>query len=145
MIKQAETHSTNANLNFSKSIVAILRSVVFAYIFLIICFAFLALANTYSSMPESSLESWVNVLSALSLIVGGFCASKGASTLGYLHGALSGLICSAIRVILGIAVFGSHISDRGIVPTLLLGAFIAALGGVAGVNTAGRKKKKKRR
>lgn len=145
MIKQGENRGTNANFDFSKSVISILRSVVFAYIFLIICFALLALVYTYTDMPEDSLSPWVNAISALSLIAGGFSASRRVTSLGYLHGALSGLMCSLIRVVSGIAVFGRYISDTGIVPTLLLGTFIAALGGIAGVNASGCKRKKKRK
>ncbi len=143
MIKQSESKVSINTAAPIRSIVAILKATLKAYIFLIICFALLAVVYTYSKMPSSYLTPAINIISALSLILAGFDSSRKVRVMGYLHGAGAGFLCSLIRIIIGLLVFGSYVPTDGIGKSLILGTLISAVGGIAGVNFGKNKKRKK--
>ena len=142
MIKQSETTLTTSQGTLTRSIFAILKATISAHIFLVICFALLALVYTYTKMPNSYLTPCVYGISAMSLIIAGFMAARRVKSMGYLHGALTGLICSIIRILLGYAVFKSYVPTDGIAKTIISAVVISAIGGIAGVNSAGKTKRK---
>ena len=143
MIKQSENKLTMSTASPVKSIVAVLKATVEAHIFLIICFAVLALIYTYSNMPDAYLTPCVYTITAVSLILAGFEAARKAQVMGYLHGALAGFVCVLARILVSVAVFKSYVPSGSIGGALLLGIVISAAGGIAGVNSGKKRKRKK--
>ena len=143
MIKQTETKLMAPTLAPARSIFAILKATLVAHIFLVICFAVLALVYTYTRMPGSYLTPCVYAVSATSLLIAGFVAARKVKSMGYLHGAATGLICSIIRILSGYAVFKSYVPSDSIAKTIISAVVISAVGGIAGVNSAKRIKRKK--
>ena len=143
MIKQSETKLTAQALSPARSILAILKATVGAHIFLIICFATLALVYTYTNMPNAYLDPCVYAISAISLVFAGFMAARKIKTMGYLHGAAAGLMCSIIRILAGYASFKSYVPSDSIAKTIISAVVISAVGGIAGVNSAKNHKQKK--
>lgn len=143
MIKQSETKLTTQAAFPVRSISAVLKATLTAHIFLIISFALLALVYTYTKMPNGFLDPCVYAISAMSLLIAGFMAARKIKTMGYLHGAAAGLVCSIIRILAGFAVFKSYVPSQGIAKTIISAVVISAVGGIAGVNSAKNRKRKK--
>lgn len=134
MIKHGERNPESGENNPAKSLASIFKAVIVSHIFLITAFTVLALVYTYTQMPESMLEPAIKVLTAIALLLSGFMASRSISSLGWLHGAAAGLICTLIRVILGLIVFKSYVPSYGVGKMLFAGILCAAIGGILGVN-----------
>ena len=142
MIKQSETTLTTSQGALTRSIFAILKATILAHIFLVICFALLALVYTYTKMPNSYLTPCVYGISAISLIIAGFLAARKVRCMGYLHGAATGLVCSIIRILSGFAVFKSYVPSDSMAKTIVSAVVISAIGGIAGINSAVKTKRK---
>lgn len=142
MIKQSETTLTTSQGTLIRSIFAILKATILAHIFLVVCFAVLALVYTYTKMPNAYLSPCVYSISAISLLLAGFLSARRIKTMGYLHGAAAGFVCSIIRVLSGYAVFKSYVPSEGIAKTVISAVVISAIGGIVGVNSAGKAKRK---
>ena len=143
MIKQSENPANISAASLVRSLASVVRASLEAYIFLIICFAVLALLYTYTKMPEKWLGPSISVLSAFSVILAGFEASRRTGKMGYLHGAASGFLCALMRILLGLAIYKSYVPTDGIGKALIPAILLGALGGMAGVNLT-RKNKVKR-
>ena len=143
MIKQSETKLTVAAITPVRSITAVVKATVAAHIFLIICFALLALVYTYSGMPNAYLTPCVHAISVISLLLAGFIAAKKVKFMGYIHGGAAGLVCAVVRILAGYIVFKSYVPSDSIAKTVITAIVISAVGGVAGVNFAKNKKRKK--
>ena len=145
MIKQTEPKTSHLSFSLPKSLAATLGATFRAYILLVVCFALLALAYTYTTMPDKWLDPGIDILSTIALFVSGFVASRKISVMGYLHGAVAGLWFTLIRLIVSLAVFDGYVGSDSIAKVVLSGIVIAALGGIAGVNFGKTDKKRKKR
>ena len=142
MIKTDNALHYDEGLSPFYSIKSVITGVVSAYIFLIPVFVALALVYTYTPMPDSYVKPAVTVISILSILWAGFCASAKAKSKGWLHGCVSGLIYALVRIGIGFAVFGKYVPSASIAETLMVTAAIATLGGILGVNFSARRKKR---
>ncbi len=144
MIKQSENKAAISVAAPMRSIKAIAGAAIKAYIFLVICFAVLAVVYTYSKMPNRYLTPSINAISAMSLLMAGFEASRKAKVMGYLHGAAAGFVCSLVRILAGLMIFKSYVPTDSVGKVMLLGILISAAGGIAGVNFGKNNTKRKR-
>ena len=140
MIKQTENRANISVIAPARSLLAVAKGTIEAYIFLIVCFFALAIIYTYTKMPDSWLNPTIKAISALSLLLAGFESSRRVKRMGYLHGALSGLVCSLVRIFLGIAIYKSYVPTDSPLKTILTAVLISTLGGIAGINCFARKK-----
>lgn len=133
MIKRDET--AKSSFPFVTLISAVLKGTVGAYIFLIIAFGILSAVYTYTSLADSMVSPIVTAITVTSLVFGGIISSKNARGFGWLHGSLTGILYTLIRVISGFAVFKSYVPDTSIGMMFLTGIILSAFGGIIGINT----------
>jgi len=145
MIKHSEGQVSEYAFAPVKSLIGAVKGTVTAYIFLVICFCILALVYTYTPMPDKYVETAVNGISVVSLLVAGFVSSRSADMLGWLHGALAGFMHSVIRILLGLMVFKSYVPSDGVVKLLLIAILTAAIGGIAGINFGKNKRRRSKK
>ena len=133
MIKRDET--AKSSFPFVALISAVLKGTVGAYIFLVIAFGILSAVYTYTSLADSMVSPIVTAITVTSLVFGGILSSRNAHGFGWLHGSLSGILYTLIRVISGFAVFKSYVPDTSIGMMFLTGIILSAFGGIIGINT----------
>ncbi len=134
MIKADTNPRQNGGLTPFYSIKSVIKGVVFSYIILIPAFIVLAAVYTYTPMPDSYLKPAIIVISILSIFLSGFMSSVRVRSKGWLHGIIAGLLYAIVRLITGLAVFGSYVPNQSVALTFIVTMLIAAAGGIAGVN-----------
>ncbi len=134
MIKYESKELTIGNSRIAGSLISVIKGTLAAYIFLVVSFGILAVVYTYTSMPDSVTDPAINVLTIVSLVLGGAFSSKTAWGFGWLHGALTGLMYTVIRIIIGYAVFKNYVPDSGMLSLFAVGMLSAAIGGIIGIN-----------
>ncbi len=137
MIKHEE--NVKRPFSFGTLLLSAFKGTVWAYIFLIITFGILSAVYTYTSLPDSFVGTIVSVLTALSLVFGGLFSSRNANSFGWLHGALSGIFYTIIRISTGFAVFKSYVPDSSVISMFLTGILLSVLGGIIGINISKNK------
>ena len=145
MIKHSEGQVSEYAFAPVKSLIGAVKGMVTAYIFLIVCFCILALIYTYTPMPDKYVEPAVNGISLVSLLIAGFASSRSADMMGWLHGALAGLMHAVIRMLLGLMVFKSYVPSDGVGKIILIAILTAAIGGIAGINFGKNKRRRSKK
>ncbi len=134
MIKYESRDLPAESSGIIRSLAAMLKGTLAAYIFLIVSFGIMAVVYTYTSMPDAVTEPAINVLTIVSLVLGGVFSSKSASCFGWLHGAITGFVYTVIRIIIGYAVFKNYVPDSGMLALFAVGILSSAVGGIIGIN-----------
>ena len=134
MIKHEYAELPSVKLNLINSIVAVIKGTIFSYIFLVLCFAVLAVVYTYTAFPAGMLGPFTQGITAVSIILCGILSARSISGFGWLHGAAAGLVYSAIRLVAGAAAMNGFDIDKGTLSMLLIGLFLGAAGGIIGIN-----------
>ena len=137
MIKHEYAELPTAGFKIQKSVVSVLRGTVIGYIFLIICFAILAVIYTYTSFPAGMLGPFTQAITALSIIICGILSARNISGFGWLHGSMAGLVYSVIRFSAGAMTINGFGFDKNVFSMLLLGLILGAAGGIIGINFRG--------
>lgn len=145
MIKSEIRQSSETVPSVGNSLKAVVQGVIFALVILVGAFAILALVYTYTPMPDRFLSPAVNVIGITDLLISGIITSLKAGNRGWLHGAFAGLLYALVRYGAGLAVFKCYVPSEGILQTFLFSALLGAIGGIAGINIAGKSLRKKRR
>lgn len=134
MIKHEYSEAADRRLGLTGSLISVIRGTAGGYIFLILGFAILALAYTYTSLSAAMIDPIVSGITALSLILCGALSVGGVSGFGWLHGAAAGLLYSAIRLVLSAAAAKSVGINAEVLQIILVGLLLGAAGGILGIN-----------
>ena len=130
--------SEGSKLNFKQ----IIRGVVLATVFAIICLLISAFVFTYTNISMSFVKAVSNFIFYASAFAGGLIAGFNQKSFGWLHGMLAGIIY--LLMIFSICVL-SDISVVKMQLPLIKFVFSAILSGVGGIVGVNIKIKKKRR
>lgn len=134
MIKHEYAELPSGRLNFAGSITSVLKGTVYSYIFLVICFAVLAVVYTYTAFPAGMLSPFTRGITAASIILCGILSARKINGFGWLHGAAAGLVYSVIRFTAGAVTTNGFAFDKNFLSMLLLGLLLGAAGGIIGIN-----------
>jgi len=134
MIKREYAELPASRINLLKSTVSVLKGTLFGYIFLVVCFALLAVVYTYTPLPAGLLSPFTKVITALSIIVCALLSTISIKGFGWLHGAMAGLLYTLIRFIAIAVSSGDFKSGKEILAMLLAGFILGAAGGIIGIN-----------
>jgi putative membrane protein (TIGR04086 family) len=120
-------------------VAAVLLGVLIAYAITCIFFIGCALGLTYSSLSEESVPTVMLIGVAVSVVVAGFDAAKGAERNGWLWGMGAGLLYAVILICIETWVENGFTVDSKTVTSVALSIAGGGFGGVIGINF--RKKK----
>ena len=118
------------------------KSVLSSYIVSIVLLFIAAVVITATPMSDFGIGICVNVITALSLIVCGFLVSRKARSRGLLNGAGAGLLYTVLLYVIGSLVTQDFSLGMSTVTALSLGVICGGIGGVMGINSRRRKKKR---
>lgn len=119
-----------------------LKNLVITFLVSIILLFLTAVAATYVSMPDSMVRIAVIVVTGICLLFTGFRSARHGGRGGLVSGIIAGLLYVVILYCIGCAVSKDFGFTSASLSTLILGITCGGLGGIIGVNT---KHKKKRR
>lgn len=111
-----------------------LKSLAVAYGFTLAVFAVFAVLITYTSVPDAVIGTVVLVTMVFAVMLAGFSSSKGASSRGWLNGALGGLLYVFILYILGAVFVTGLVFGKNVIRLSAIGFFAGAFGGIVGIN-----------
>lgn len=134
MIKHEYAEIPAARLNLLRSTVSVLKGTVFGYIFLVICFAVLAVVYTYTPFPAGLLAPFTKGITALSIIICAIISARNINGFGWLHGAAAGFAYTIIRLIAATVSTNGFSLDKTVPEMLLFGLILGAIGGIIGIN-----------
>ncbi|MCL2702375.1 MAG: TIGR04086 family membrane protein [Defluviitaleaceae bacterium] len=115
-------------------ITAILLGVLIAYAITCIFFIGCALGLTYSSLSEEMVPTVMLIAVAVSVVVAGFDAAKGAEKNGWLWGMAAGLVYAIILICIETWVSDRFTVDSKTITSIALSIAGGGFGGVIGIN-----------
>ncbi|MBR5152592.1 MAG: TIGR04086 family membrane protein [Clostridia bacterium] len=119
----------------------ILKNVLVSFLATAILLFLGAIAVTYLSVSEATIDVVVLSLTAICVGWGGFRASRHMGRQGLLSGVISGLVYMTFLYVIGAIIFGEFALSPDILRSVLIGAGCGGIGGVIGVNTKKRRRK----
>lgn len=115
-------------------VIVVLKSSLVAVILTLVCFMLFAIIIKVGGMQETIIPPVVQVVRTLSIALGGFIAARGSQKMGWLKGAITGLVYIIWAFIIS-SLFGNNIVLGSVVLSdSLLGIVAGAVGGIIGVN-----------
>lgn len=112
----------------------ITKGLFYAYISTFILIAFFATLITYTNISENKLELFVNIITIVSLIIGGFYVGKKADNKGWLWGMIVGFLYILIIMIVNVIIL-KRVSFAESLNNLVLVSILGGLvGGIIGIN-----------
>ncbi len=114
--------------------ITLLKGIVFSLIITVILIIVLALILTYTSLSEGIIPIVNSIIMILSIALGSIYVSVKINRLGWLNGALTGLLYILILVILGNMFVDSFKLDIFILFRILIALITGAVGGMIGIN-----------
>lgn len=115
-------------------VTAVLMGVLMAYVITCIFFIGSALALTYWTLSEEMVPTVMLVAVAISVVVAGFDAARGAEKNGWLWGMAAGLLYAIILICIETWVSDGLIIDSRTVTSTALAIAGGGFGGVFGIN-----------
>lgn len=113
---------------------AIVSGVVLTFLLSVVLAGILALVVYFSSIGEASASGLLFYAGLFSLAAGAGYGARRAESLGWLHGALIGLVYVALSAVLSTIVFPGGYVAHNLGRRLIMGCAVGILGGVLGVN-----------
>lgn len=112
----------------------LLRSLVFAFIFSLICFFLLALVLSFSNLSESIIRPSSYIIMIISIVFGSGYVTRRVEKNGWLYGGITGLLYVLILIIIGAFTGKGLILDTFLISRLFMGAITGIVGGMLGIN-----------
>lgn len=134
MKKIIENNDLEKNNNISKVLKGSALSIL---ITLILLFVFSALL-TYTNIPEDSINIVTIIITAISILVGGYISSRHIKKNGLLNGGLVGFIYILFIYLISSIASGDFSMNVYSVIMLIASVVGGMLGGIIGVNTSSR-------
>ncbi|NBI29746.1 TIGR04086 family membrane protein [Chengkuizengella marina] len=111
-----------------------LSGIFYAFVALAILTLITSIILKFSSMKESSLDTYVYLIHGLSLFIGGFISGRGKGTKGWYYGGLLGTVYCILILMISFLGFDSLILTTKSMMFLVLSFLLGAIGGIFGVN-----------
>lgn len=123
----------NLKTNGTKNSHPILAGLIYTYTIAIIGALIFTLLLFWTSISDSKLPLISYIITAVSLLAGGYISGKRAGVKGWYYGGMTGIIYGIILVIIVFLAFDTELNLRSLVLIVLTFLF-GALGGIVGVN-----------
>ncbi|MFS1513841.1 TIGR04086 family membrane protein [Chengkuizengella sp. SCS-71B] len=117
-----------------RSFSPMLSGIFYAFVALAILTLITSIILKFSSMKESSLDTYVYFIHGLSLLIGGFISGRGKGTRGWYYGGLLGIMYSILILMISFLGFDSLILTTKSMMFIALSFLLGAVGGIFGVN-----------
>ncbi len=125
-------------------IAAVAVGLIFGLAVAVLALLIISAAAVFYDIPEHVMNILIIVISAVSMFVAGLKAAAKNQKNGLLIGVVTGLLYSAITLAAGL-LFGSSIGfSPEFIADFAVAAALGGLGGVAGINMAGHKNRKRK-
>lgn len=136
-----QTTAGSANGSHTSNVLALVKGLMTAVLLSVALFAMMAGIMLASQIPESFTSTITIVVSILSIVIGGFVASRGCESRGWLWGGLVGICYMLLLYIIGILITGFAFGTHTVV--MLIVDFIAgAIGGIVANNMKPTRKRR---
>ncbi len=124
-------------------VVYLCKNTLFCYLATGILLLVGALFATCLSVAEWTIELLVMILTAICVFWGGFRGAKHTGRQGLAQGGIFGAVYMAILTLVGMIICGNWSMDQGAWLSILIGILCGAIGGMLGVNTKSKVKRKR--
>ncbi len=113
---------------------SVIKSIAVSYGFTFAVFAVFAVLLTYTSVPDTIIDTVVLLTMIFAVMISGFTTARRATSRGWLNGAVGGLIYVLILYIVGAMFVTGLVFDKNVVILMLIGFLSGAFGGIVGIN-----------
>lgn len=130
-VKKTKSNGQNQN----NTILALTKGSVLAYLITAIVFIVYGILLTYTDVTEKNTQIIVMVTTAISVLIGGFVASKGVENKGLFYGMLVGVVYAIIMIMIGLCFMQNIGITSKMITILILSICSGGIGGIIGINT----------
>ncbi len=134
MRKMRKVSSKQQPVSIRQDIITVLKSSLVAIIITLICFVFFAVIIKVADLDENIIPPVVQVVLTLSIAFGGILAARSSKRMGWLKGAITGVVYILWALIISSLFGDSAFMGSLIFSNILLGVVAGAVGGIIGVN-----------
>jgi len=115
--------------------ISILKGVGFAFLFTIIALSIFSCLLVFTNMSENLMQPVVIGITGISILIGGFTATRKKNKNGIINGILVGVMyIGLIYIISSIVKGGDFAINLGSIIMITIGIIGGAIGGIIGVN-----------
>jgi len=111
----------------------VLTGLIYAFVMVMVSSVLFALLLYFTSLSDANLPLISYIVTAVSLLTGGFQAGRRSGSKGWYYGGLTGLIYGILLAIIGFLSLDTTFGLRNIA-LILLSFLFGAFGGIFGVN-----------
>lgn len=116
------------------SISYILKGLVLAFLFSLVCFLILSIVLSLTSIPENIIKPSSYIVMIVSIVIAGIYVAMKVDKNGWLYGSITGLLYIIILTIISMIVIGGFSLNQILISRVLIGIIAGAIGGILGIN-----------
>ena len=120
-----------------------LKGAALAFAISIVLLLICAVIMTYSPIPDGATRAVTLAVSGISILIASFRTARRSKRQGWLSGATCGLLYAALLYLFGSLILLDFSITTSTLIVVLLGFLVGAFGGIVGINTRSRRKRKK--
>jgi len=134
-VKKPEVDSMNVR--------AMAKGIAISYIITLPVFIIFSIILCFVDFPANLITPVVILTTIVSLLCSGYISSKGLKSRGWLNGAITGLIYISVLYLAGSTILSNFRIDRYAAITVVIAVLSGVIGGMAGMNSGHRSRRKK--
>ena len=119
----------------NNAILSLTKGTVFSYLLTVIVFIVYGILLAYTEVTEKNIQMVVMITTVVSVLIGGFIASKGVNSKGLLFGMLVGLVYAIIMIMISFCVLPVMKITSKMIMIIILSISAGGIGGIIGINT----------
>ncbi len=119
----------------NNAILSLTKGTVFSYLLTVIVFIVYGILLAYTEVTEKNIQMVVMITTVVSVLIGGFIASKGVNSKGLLFGMLVGLVYALIMIMISFCVLPVMKITSKMIMIIILSISAGGIGGIIGINT----------
>lgn len=116
------------------SISYILKGLVLAFLFSLVCFLILSIVLSLTSISENIIKPSSYIVMIVSIVIAGIYVAMKVDKNGWLYGSITGLLYIIILTIISMIVIGGFSLNQILISRVLIGIIAGAIGGILGIN-----------
>ncbi|WP_317366550.1 TIGR04086 family membrane protein [uncultured Tyzzerella sp.] len=119
----------------NNAILSLTKGTVFSYLLTVIVFIVYGILLAYTEVTEKNIQMVVMITTVVSVLIGGFIASKGVNSKGLLFGMIVGLVYAIIMIMISFCVLPVMKITSKMIMIIILSISAGGIGGIIGINT----------
>lgn len=127
--------ANNTNNKTNSAIMSLTKGAVFSYLLTAIVFIVYGILLTYTQTTEKNVQMVVMITTVISVLIGGFIASKGVNSKGLIFGMVVGVIYALIMIMISLCVLPDLKITSKMIMIIILSISAGGIGGIIGINT----------